>query len=143
MREQIWGGFFDDMWRATKSLTVEFGVRYEAHFLPAAYNLNMVSFWPDRYKGVGSLENSGIVQGGVTPGVPNNVVFGNWKNFAPRLGLAYRIGDKWVIRTGAGIYYDGRTGQIAQQTFSNPPTFANSLVNCALPGQSCNLRGTG
>ena len=99
----------------------------------------MVSFWPDRYKGVGSLENSGIVQGGVTPGVPNNVVFGNWKNFAPRLGLAYRIGDKWVIRTGAGIYYDGRTGQIAQQTFSNPPTFANSLVNCALPGQSCNL----
>jgi len=140
MREQIWGGFFDDTWRATKNLTVEYGVRYEAHFLPAAYNLHMVSFWPDRYKGVGSLENSGIVQGGVSPGVPNNVVFGNWKNFAPRIGLAYRIGDKWVVRTGAGIYYDGRTGQIAQQTFSNPPTFSNALVNCALPGQSCNLK---
>jgi hypothetical protein len=80
------------------------------------------------------------VQGGVTPGVPNDVVFGNWLDFGPRLGLAYRIASKWVIRTGAGIYYDSRTGQIAQQTFSNPPTFANVTVNCALAGQSCNLK---
>ncbi len=76
----------------------------------------------------------------MSPGVPNNVVFGNWKNFGPRIGIAYRIGAKWVIRTGGGIYFDQRTGQIAQQTFSNPPTFANILVNCALPGQSCSLR---
>src|SRR5499427_8256443 len=140
MREEIWSGFFDDSWKASPNLTVQFGVRYEAHFLPAAYNLNMVSFWPDRYQGVGSLEGSGIVQGGVTPGVPNDVVFGNWHDFGPRLGIAYRLGTKTVIRTGAGIYYDSRTGQIAQQTFSNPPTFANITVNCALAGQSCNLK---
>ena len=139
MREEIWSGFFDDTWRMTPNLTVEYGVRYEAHFLPAAYNLNMVSFWPDRYKGVGSLEGSGIVQGGVTPGVPNNVVFGNWLDFGPRLGFAYRLGLKTVIRTGVGIYYDSRTGQIAQQTFSNPPTFANITVNCAVAAQSCSL----
>ena len=139
MREEIFGAFFDDTWKATERLTVEVGVRYEAHYEPAAYNLNMVSFWPDRYKGVGSLENSGIVQGGVTPGVPNDVVFGNWLDFGPRLGLAYRLGEKTVIRTGAGIYYDSRTGQIAQQTFSNPPTFANYTANCAIAGQSCNL----
>src|SRR5712691_1543690 len=139
MREQIWGGFFDDSWKATPNLTVEYGVRYEAHFMPAAYNLHMVSFWPDRYKGVGTLEGSGVVQGGVTPGVPNDVVFGNWLDFGPRLGIAYRLGTKTVIRTGAGIYYDSRTGQIAQQTFSNPPTFANLTINCALAGQSCNL----
>ncbi|MGI8989569.1 MAG: hypothetical protein ACR2I2_08295 [Bryobacteraceae bacterium] len=139
MREEIFGAFFDDTWKATQNLTVEVGVRYEAHYMPAAYNLNMVSFWPDRYKGVGSLANSGIVQGGVTPGVPNDVVFGNWLDFGPRLGIAYRLGSKTVIRTGAGIYYDSRTGQIAQQTFSNPPTFANITVNCAIAGQSCNL----
>jgi hypothetical protein len=140
MREEIYSAFFDDSWKATPSLTVEFGVRYEAHFMPAAYNLHMVGFWPDRYQGVGTLADSGIVQGGVTPGVPNDVVFGNWHDFGPRLGIAYRLGTKTVIRTGAGIYYDSRTGQIAQQTFSNPPTFANITVNCALAGQSCNLK---
>jgi Carboxypeptidase regulatory-like domain/TonB-dependent Receptor Plug Domain len=140
MREEIFSGFFDDSWKPTPNLTIEFGVRYEAHFMPAAYNLNMVSFWPDRYRGVGSLDGSGVVQGGVTPGVPNDVVFGNWHDFGPRLGIAYRMGAKTVIRTGAGVYYDSRTGQIAQQTFSNPPTFANITVNCALAGQSCNLK---
>jgi hypothetical protein len=139
MREHIFSGFVDDTWKPSQKLTVEAGVRYELHILPAAYNLHMVSFWPDRYQGVGSLEASGIVQGGITSGVPSNVVFTNKFDFSPRLGIAYRIGNKWVIRTGAGIYYDSRTGQIAQQTFSNPPTFSNILVNCALPGQSCNL----
>ena len=122
MREEIWSGFFDDSWKATPNLTIEYGVRYEAHSCLR-----------------GSLEGSGIVQGGVTPGVPNDVVFGNWLDFGPRLGIAYRLGNKTVIRTGAGVYYDSRTGQIAQQTFSNPPTFANVTVNCAVAGQSCNL----
>ena len=27
-------------------------------------------------------------------------------NFAPRLGIAYRLGPKTVIRTGAGIFYE-------------------------------------
>ena len=62
-------------------------------------------------------------------------VIGNWHDFGPRLGIAYRLGGKTVIRTGAGIYYDSRTGQIAQQTFSNPPTFLNLTINCALAGQ--------
>jgi hypothetical protein len=140
MREEIFSGFFDDSWKVKPNLTVEYGVRYEAHFMPAAYNLNMVSFWPDRYQGVGTLAGSGIVQGGVTPGVPADVVFGNWHDFSPRLGIAYRLNAKTVIRTGAGIYYDSRTGQIAQQTFSNPPTFANITVNCALAGQTCSLK---
>ncbi len=139
MREQVWSGFFDDSWKATQNLTIELGLRYEAHFNPAAYNLHMVSFWPDRYQGVGSVDAAGIVQGGVTPGVPNDVVFGQWHDFGPRIGIAYRIGDKWVIRTGAGIYYDQRTGQIAQGTFSNPPTFKNVTINCAVAGQVCSL----
>ncbi len=138
MREEIWNGFIDDSWKATPTVTVSAGLRYEAHFQPAAYNLHMVSFWPDRYKGVGSLDGSGIVQGGIN-GVPNNVVFGNWHNFAPRLGIAWRIGNNWVIRTGAGLYFDQRTGQIAQQTFSNPPTFIALTLDCAVAGTGCTL----
>ena len=103
--------FFNDSWKATQNLTVEFGVRYEAHFMPAAYNLNMVSFWPDRYQGVGTLAGSGIVQGGVTPGVPNDVVFGNWTRFwsAPRdrLQVGYKTGDP--DRRGHLLRFPNRT----------------------------------
>ena len=30
----------------------------------------------------------------------------NHKNLAPRVGLAYRVSDKTVIRAGYGIYYN-------------------------------------
>jgi hypothetical protein len=44
-----------------------------------------------------------------------------------------------VIRTGIGQYFDLRTGQIAQQAFSNPPTFTSVAEDCR-PGRStrCN-----
>ena len=29
----------------------------------------------------------------------------DWKNFGPRIGLAYSVNDKTVIRAGAGIVY--------------------------------------
>ena len=30
----------------------------------------------------------------------------DWRNFAPRFGIAYSPGTKWVFRTGFGIFYD-------------------------------------
>ncbi len=33
-----------------------------------------------------------------------------WKNFGPRIGIAYRLTDKTVIRTGYGIFYSPRWG---------------------------------
>lgn len=29
----------------------------------------------------------------------------DWTNAAPRLGVAYRIGDKTLVRAGAGVFY--------------------------------------
>ncbi|MEP6536873.1 MAG: TonB-dependent receptor [Bryobacteraceae bacterium] len=139
MKAHYAGGFATDSWKVTQALTVEMGIRYEAAFQPAAYNLKMVNFWPQNYKGVGTLEGSGLVQGGVN-GVPSSTVFGDWNNFMPRLGVAWRATDKWVIRAGAGLYFDERTGQITQGLFANPPTFLANTLDCAIPGQACNLK---
>jgi len=138
MREVTWGGFVSDDWKITPSLTIEAGLRYEAHFQAAAHNLNMVNWWPENYRGIGSLEGSGIVQGGVN-GVPKNTVFGDFNNFMPRVGIAWRLGNNWVIRSGAGLYFDQRTGQIAQQAFSNPPTFTRIQPDCTVAGSGCTL----
>jgi hypothetical protein len=139
MRSNYFSFFFNDDWKATQSLTINWGFRYEADFQAAAYNLNMVSWWPERYRGLdGSIESTGLVQGGVN-GVPNNTVDGDWNNIMPRIGIAWRLTDKWVIRAGAGLYFDLRTGQIAQQAFSNPPTFTEIRSDCTIAGQTCSI----
>ena len=46
----------------------------------------------------------------------------NKKDFAPRLGATYRLGEKTVLRAGFGIYYN--PNQMNSFTFltNNPPT---------------------
>ena len=138
MRDSILGTYITDEWKVNSKLTVTAGLRYEAHWQPAAYNLGMTNWYPDRYRGVGSLEGSGIVQGGVD-GIPRSTVNGDWNNIMPRLGIAWRLSNNWVIRAGAGLYFDQRTGQIPQQFFSNPPTFASVQPDCSVAGSGCTL----
>ncbi len=138
MRDNLMSVFINDDWKVSEKLTINAGMRYEYHLQPAAYNLGMTNWWPDRYRGVGSLEASGIVQGGVGD-VPKSTIFNDANNFSPRLGIAYRMTNTWVIRAGAGLYYDTRTGQIAQQAFNNPPTSSAVEADCAAPGTPCRL----
>ena len=61
----------------------------------------------------------------------------NNKDFAPRLGATYRLGDKTVLRAGFGIYYN--PNQMNSFTFltNNPPlaavtTFTSDPANPTL-----------
>jgi len=138
-RDASAGIYFSDQWKLTNNLTLTLGMRYEPYWQPATYNLQMTNWWPDRYRGLNSLADSGVVQGGVN-GVPNSTTYNDMNNLMPRLGIAWRVMDRWVIRTGAGLYYDQRTGQIAQQAFNNPPTFQSVQPDCAVAGSGCNLK---
>lgn len=138
MRDNLLSFFVTDDWKLNQAVTLNWGVRYEYHFQPYAYNLGMLNWWPDRYTGVGSLRSSGIVQGGVD-GIPRSTVYNDANNIAPRLGIAWRVTDKWVIRTGAGLFFDTRTGQIAQQAFNNPPTSTRLEADCTAAASPCRL----
>ena len=49
--------------------------------------------------------------------------------FAPRLGLAYRLSDRTVIRTGGGIFYSPATIAFPQGPYGNPSNyFTNPVV---------------
>src|SRR6266446_994689 len=53
---------------------------------------------------------------------PGALVPTNWKDFGPRLAVAYRITDKWVVRGGYGTYYwPMPLSQILQSSRTNPP----------------------
>jgi hypothetical protein len=49
-----------------------------------------------------------------------------WNLFAPRLGIAYRLSDKWVIRAGGGISFLPTDGNIGSSPFGSPVNSINT-----------------
>lgn len=106
------GYYANDTFQATQALTLNYGVRWE---IPGVYTErfnNLATFDPSLINPAtaGVLVNGQPVKGAFvlvnTPGHPERGLRPEqFKKFAPRLGIAYRLNDKTVIRTGAGIFY--------------------------------------
>jgi len=90
-----YAGFFQDDWRVTRNVTVNFGVRYEYNSVPQeAHNL-LGNFDP----------NVGLVQ--VGHGI-SSLYNPDHKNFGPRGGIAWDISGngRTVLRAGGGLTYE-------------------------------------
>jgi len=97
-REWQFGWYAQDRWQVTKNLTVSLGVRYELYPLMSRCCGKGI----ERY----DPATNNVYLGG-RGNIPNDVgVTVSHKLFAPRAGIAYRLGDKTVIRTGYGLNYD-------------------------------------
>ena len=85
-----------------------------------------------------------VLTGGfVFPGVngqPSRLYNTDWTNLQPRLGFAYRIGDKTVLRGGGGFYYQSTTQGGTTTGFQQSTPFLNSL-NSLTPAAGSNLTG--
>jgi hypothetical protein len=94
------GAYAQDQWTPTPKLTIDYGVRYEMY--PAAYR---------DHTGVSILDptlpqTANVEIGGVN-GNPENAGLNMGKGFfAPRLGVAYRLTERIVVRAGAGLTTD-------------------------------------
>ncbi|GEM_PF-287247 len=89
--------YIADRWQVNNKLTIDMGLRWEIYppGLPA---------FPGQFSNYIPSTNS-LVVGGVG-GNPNNGGLQNHLNyFAPRLGVAYRLTEKTVIRAGIGVSY--------------------------------------
>jgi len=79
--------------------------------------------------GTGNLLN-GIAQAG--KGVNKYLMMNRGVHYAPRFGLAWDVtgNQRFVVRTGAGIFYDRFQGNEVFDMLGNPPTiFSPTLVN--------------
>jgi carboxypeptidase family protein/TonB-dependent receptor-like protein len=109
------GIFINDVWQATRNLTLNLGLRYELN-TPV-----------QTYEGFASMLDSDfetIIPSATLSGYPVTgfeFTKGNYKDIAPRLGATYRLGEKTVLRSGFGIYYN--PNQMNTYTFltNNPP----------------------
>jgi hypothetical protein len=90
-----YAGFFQDDWRATKNLTINFGVRYEFSSVPQEAHDLLGNFDP----------NVGMVQVGHQI---SSLYNSDHSNFGPRFGFAWDIGGngRTVLRGGGGLIYE-------------------------------------
>jgi len=84
------GGYAEDSWRATPSLTVNYGLRYDTTFGLFIASGHSQSLNP-------------ALSTGLVDGIPHDYR----KAFAPRLGIAKTFGasQNTVVRAGVGLYY--------------------------------------
>lgn len=125
LRAKSYHFFFNDSLRVRPSLTLSAGLRYE-------YNSAPVDAF-DRANLYDASTRSLVRVG--TNGLPRGGYESDKNNFAPRVGLAWTIGDeeKTVIRAGYGIYYDTSPLAPGEALYFNRPYFDFNLF-FPLPG---------
>jgi len=133
-----WQSYYaQDDWHINKRLTVNLGVRWDLQFPMVEENNNYDWFNPNIASPIASQVPGLNLKGGFqfasdnqrTPYIRNN------HDFAPRVGFAYRLTDKLVIRSAYGMFYApnpyGTSGNVGNG-YSQTTPFV-STVNGAIP----------
>lgn len=97
IRSQLYSAYIRDRWNLTPKLTINYGVRWEYFPYPTRSDRGLERYDPTINK---------VLICGVGP-VPDNCgVDISKKRFSPRLGLAWRPANTFVIRAGYGMTND-------------------------------------
>jgi hypothetical protein len=107
------GTYGADTWKATRKLTVNYGIRWEPYFAQVFKNGDSLNFNLEAFtKGQTSTVYKGTPPGLFftgDPGIPGSAsMFTKWTNISPRLGLAWDVrGDgSTSIRASYGLFFD-------------------------------------
>jgi hypothetical protein len=155
------GFYFNDTWHVTPKFTASLGLRYE---LPGTWSesFKRLTYWdPNAVNGTvtgcsgvaGSPCPGDAMYVGTGPNSSSNNLPLDKKEFSPRIGIAYSVDPKTVVRAGYGIFFIPNYVSFA----TNPD---NDVVNLAttpftattdkyisptstLDGNGCTQTGTG
>jgi len=106
--ERQWRHFYyaQDTWRATQKVTLNYGLRLDVINPQTVSGAGKGGFiLASVSDGHVDIPSPNVLVGGVG-GVPLNGGIKNSLNWAPRLGVAYQLNDRTVIRGGYGRSYD-------------------------------------
>ena len=147
-RFRDYGFYIADSWKLNRKLTLNLGLRYELFMWPEEKdgrigNFDLAPYLPCFAKSGGTnalcdnptagfivpsnVSNTGlaIVDSAIaaTQKVSNKHTLNgqDMNNFAPRVGVAYSVNDKLVLRGGWGIFYDRPSAAFINTVFSNYP----------------------
>ena len=146
-RGNSWDLFLQDDWRARGNLTLNFGLRYE-YFSPFTETNNQIANLDlaTNLLACAGLQTTCVArvlpgQSGPFSGVfPASLVRPDRNNFAPRVGIAWKVLANTVVRAGYGINYNTSAySDIAQQLAFQPP-FSLTSTNIASPSLPLTLQ---
>jgi hypothetical protein len=104
-----WGAtmFIQDEWRATRTLTINYGLRWEAVNPSSEVRNRLNGYVPGVQSRVMPDAPVGVLFPG-DPGVASGIASNYYKALMPRIGIAWdpRGNGRWSIRAGYGIFYD-------------------------------------
>jgi carboxypeptidase family protein len=116
-RDHIEGFFVQDDWRVTPQMTLNLGVRWDIHN-PSTEKTNQGAVF--------NLSTQKLDYLGVN-GNPRSARETHYLNFAPRVGLAYSLSPRTVIRSGFGMVFIDQSGITTPFTTPQFPFIQNVL----------------
>ena len=118
-RKESYGLFAQDTWKVRRGLTLDYGLRYDYQTPPREICDRISAFGPDIPNPAAGNLPGAVIYPGYGKGRCNCELAKpyNWQ-FAPRLGMAYQINPKTVLRAGWGLVYNA-TGEFGY--ISNSP----------------------
>ena len=120
-----WGfiTYAQDDWHITPKLTLQFGVRYEAFTPPIELGNHIANILLN-----GDMTTATVVcpvETSTCAAAPaRSLIHGDYNNWAPRLGFAWKPKEKLplVVRAGYGMFYNESIyGQLAAEMANQPP----------------------
>lgn len=132
--------FVQEDWKVRPKFTFNIGLRYELE-TPYTERYNRVSYGFD-YNAPSSLQVRGLnLRGGLLfagkEGNPRREGNLDLNNFGPRVGFAYSLDDKTVVRAGYGLFYSAQSynsgfdGSVG--TFNAVTPYVGTIDNGATP----------
>jgi len=131
--------FFQDYWQVTPKLNITYGLRYEYVQPYVEVSNNQANF---------NLTTLNINIAG-RGGNSRSLVDSNTANFMPRVGFAYQLAPKTVLRGGFGIFYSPENDSrdilltenypfYTEQQFTNSPYYLSYFLDQGVARQTTN-----
>jgi Carboxypeptidase regulatory-like domain/TonB dependent receptor len=148
-RRQIYAIYALDDFKVTPRLTLNLGLRYELFTTIKEANDNQGAFdfatqtiiVPRGQTKTWTPGQTLASELPITATGTRGLINPDLNNFAPRIGFAYQLADKLVLRGGYGVFYGGQeSGPFSNPSPGfNPPFFSSQSFNtgCGAPTPAC------
>lgn len=121
--KNLYAGLFINDQIKFKKLTINTGVRWEydqprMEKYDRFANFDFNAPFPISVPGIGPLK--GVLRYAGRDGQPRGQYDSTYKNFGPRVGVAYRVSPVFVVRAGYGIFFAPRFGTTSAGNYGTP-----------------------
>ncbi len=133
-----YAGYIQDDFRVNRKLTINYGVRWEVQMPPTGLEDRWSDFSPTRANpGAGGILGALIYAGSGTGREGSRTLADTWfAGFGPRLGMAYQLNERTVVRTSYGRSFGAVTtvsGSSHQRGFTQTYGVPDQGTNGILP----------